>query len=43
MMRGEADREMMVFAVFGYLADWLVFSMLGLDPASRVGGALHFV
>jgi len=42
MMRGEADREMMVFAVFGYLADWLVFSMLGLDPASRVGGALHF-
>ncbi len=30
------------FGVFTTLADWLVYSVLGLDSASRAGAAMHF-
>jgi len=31
-----------MFEVFTWLADWLIFELAGLDPADRLGGALHF-
>jgi uncharacterized membrane protein YraQ (UPF0718 family) len=31
-----------MFAIFTRLADWLVFDLLGLSPASKAGDALHF-
>ena len=31
-----------MFAVFTYLADWIVYTLLGLDPATKLADALHF-
>jgi uncharacterized protein len=31
-----------MFALFTQLADWLVFGMLGLSPATKLGDAVHF-
>ncbi len=31
-----------MFEIFGILADRVVYSLLGLTPGSRLGGALHF-
>ena len=31
-----------MFAVFTRLADWIVFSVLGLEPATKLADALHF-
>lgn len=31
-----------MFAVFTWLADWIVYSVLGLEPGTRWGGAVHF-
>jgi len=31
-----------MFAVFTYLADWIVYNLLGLDPATKLADALHF-
>ncbi len=32
----------MVLGVFTTLADWLIYTVVGLDPASQAGAALHF-
>ena len=31
-----------MFAIFTYLADWIVYYLLGLDPATKLADALHF-
>lgn len=31
-----------MLSVFTKLADWLAYALLGLDPASKLGGAVHF-
>ena len=30
-----------MFALFTQLADWLVYGLLGLTPATKLGDALH--
>ncbi|WP_440997706.1 permease [Arhodomonas sp. SL1] len=31
-----------MFEIFTVIADWLAYGMLGLEPASRLGAAVHF-
>ena len=31
-----------MFAIFTRLADWLAYGVMGLDPASPLGSAVHF-